>query len=508
MPSRKKDSIKNLSFSLIGMMVTTLIGVILPRLFIVSYGSEVNGLINSVRQIFAYFSLFEMGIGSAALQALYGPIAKRDYAKASAILAATNHFFKRSAVYYAIAVILLTVIYPLAVESDISAHIIVGIILLQGITGVIRFRVSSKLSLLMRVDGKSYILSNLGTIFTILSNIARIILMYQGFNVLWVQSVFVVVDFIQVFYIIRYTKKHYRWLDLRTTPDFPAVSQSKAVMVHQLSFLIFSNTAAIILSLFCGLAAVSVYAMYCLLFGMVSNIITAISSSVNFAMGQIFNSEKNRFIDIQETFETYYMCACFGLMTVAYIFILPFLKLYTEGITDANYLDPLVALLFVLSQFLNYGRNPSASVIDYAGHYRQTRGRTILESFINLTVSLVATHFLGIYGVLIGTIAALLYRTNDMIFYANHRLLQRSVLPTYGRWLSNFALFALVSYTARFTLPSNYTGYIPLLIHAFISSSVILILFFAVNSLLNKQARQLIWMHACPIIKKITFRHQ
>ena len=38
----------NFIFGLFGQVVTLAIGLILPRLFIMSYGSEVNGFINSV----------------------------------------------------------------------------------------------------------------------------------------------------------------------------------------------------------------------------------------------------------------------------------------------------------------------------------------------------------------------------------------------------------------------------------------------------------------------------
>ncbi len=73
------------------------------------------------------------------------------------------------------------------------------------------------------------------------------------------------------------------------------------------------------------------------------------------------------------------------------------------------------------------------NTISFAQHFRQTQWRSVLESGINLSVSICAvlllrgrTELSGIYGVLIGTIAALLYRSNDMILYANRRILHRS----------------------------------------------------------------------------------
>lgn len=42
---------KNFVTGLASFTITMAMGIIIPRLFLLSYGSEVNGLINSVKQI-------------------------------------------------------------------------------------------------------------------------------------------------------------------------------------------------------------------------------------------------------------------------------------------------------------------------------------------------------------------------------------------------------------------------------------------------------------------------
>lgn len=498
---RRQDSLKNLFFGLMSFVITTLLGIVIPRLFLLSYGSEVNGLINSVKQIFSYFMLLEAGVGGATLQALYGPIAKQDRREVCSILAATNSFYRKTAAWYAAAVLALAVLYPLCVPSDVPAMVVVCIILFQGEAGVVKYLVTAKLQLLLKVDGKTYITTNLGTVFTIFSNVARIALMYMGASVLWVQGIFCLVDIFQVIFIVIYTKKHYGWLDLQCKPNYQAISQKNAVLVHQISGLIFNNTDTIILTFFCGLKVVSVYAMYNMLFGMIANVIGYLSSSVSFAMGQLFHSDRERYRKIQEAYETYYLAVSFALFSVAYIFILPFLRLYTSGITDINYIDKWISILFVLFQILNYGRNTSNNIIDFAGQYKQTVWRSLLETSINLTVSLVCVYHFGIYGVLIGTIAALLYRTNDIILFANHRIMHRSAWPTYRRWLVNAALLLLCAFLGSF-LPDSYAGYGSLIGVAIAVSLLVVVLFLTVNTLIEKEARQTAAEYIRPIVSR------
>ena len=63
-----KKGVLNVFYGIIGQLITIALGIVIPRLVLISYGSEVNGLLNSVTQIFAYFSLLEAGVGVASLQ--------------------------------------------------------------------------------------------------------------------------------------------------------------------------------------------------------------------------------------------------------------------------------------------------------------------------------------------------------------------------------------------------------------------------------------------------------
>lgn len=66
----------NLISSCVGYALSMIIGLILPRFFTLTYGSEVNGLIGSVNQFIVYLGLFEAGVGTALLQALYHQIGR------------------------------------------------------------------------------------------------------------------------------------------------------------------------------------------------------------------------------------------------------------------------------------------------------------------------------------------------------------------------------------------------------------------------------------------------
>lgn len=70
---KAKRSILNLSFGLGSQLITIILGFFIPRLIMVNYGSEANGLIASIVQIISYLALLEAGVGAASIQALYKP---------------------------------------------------------------------------------------------------------------------------------------------------------------------------------------------------------------------------------------------------------------------------------------------------------------------------------------------------------------------------------------------------------------------------------------------------
>lgn len=489
--NKKKKSINIFITGLISQVVILLLGIVIPKLLIVSYGSEVNGLLSSIKQIFVYVALLEAGIGTAALQAMYEPIAKDDKEKASQIMVATDRYFKKTGFFYGVAVVLLAFLYPIVIKVELEYWMVAAIILLQGSAGVIKYFFQGKLTILLRVDGRSYVTTNIATIVNVLTHFIQIILILSGFDIIAVQIAYFIINLAQMLYLTWYVRKNYKWLNWQADPDYQALSQSKFVIIHQISGLIFNNTDVLILTYFCGLKVVSVYSLYSMIFNCVSSVIDTLCSSVEFILGQAFNSDKNYFMKLQEVYETYYLGISFGFFTITLIMFPSFITLYSSGITDINYVDPILPYLFVALNVLMYARRTSSQIINFAGHFKQTQWRSVLESIINLTVSLIMVYYFGIYGVLIGTIAALFYRTNDVIIYANWNILGRKPWKTYRRWAVNLITMILLTVGINAVLGSI-TSYIQWFFNAIWVGIVCMAGFIIVDSIFDWSSFQLI----------------
>ena len=163
--------------------------------------------------------------------------------------------------------------------------------------------------------------------------------------------------------------------------------------------------------------------------------------------------------------------------------------MYTKGVSDVQYVDHLLPYLFIMTYLLSNGRSAAQRVIEYAGHFKLTQNRSIIESAINICVSLVCVFKFGIYGVLFGTIAALFYRTNDMILYSSHKLLKRSAKNTYFKWILNFILFAVIMFVSNKLFDiTMLNSYIMIIIYAAITGVVVVAAFFVMGSVIDKES--------------------
>ena len=422
-------------------LITIALGIYIPRLVLVNLGSEANGLLNSTNQMLVYLSLLEGGIGWTITQSLYRPIAENNHDETNGIMAASNDFHRQVGSMYFVGLIAIAFIYTFTVQTTFSKPTVFLVILLTGMPQVINFFFQGKYRTLLSVDGRGYVLTNMSTVFYIGTSITKIMLLLNGFGVIAIQMMYFVISLLQMIFILWYVKKSYPWLDLSVKPMKEKIGKRTSVFIHQITGYVFNSTDSLILTYFAGLKTVSVYAMYNMLFGMVNSLVGNVSGGVSFALGQMFQTDRERFIKVNNCFETLNLAFTFAACAVAYVCILPFMKLYTRGVTDINYIDAFLPVLFVVIVVLQAGRYPAQRIINYAGRFKETQPHALAEMIVNLIVSIVGVIHYGIYGVLFGTIAALIVRSIMMIHYSYGVILQTGEFKIYWKWLINTVLF-------------------------------------------------------------------
>ena len=436
---RSKKALMNTAMSLLLQFVTAVCGFIVPRLIIGTYGSEVNGLVSSITQFLSYITLFEAGVGGVVRAALYKPLADKDIPKLSSIVSATEGFFRKIAYIFIFYMAALACFYPLIVNKSFGWGYTASLVVIIGLSTFAQYYFGITYMVFLQADQRRYITSAIQIITIILNTL--LVVVFVKFNA----SIHLLKFGTAVIYILRplaqnlYVKKKYG-LEKKAEPDNTAISQRWDGLGHHIAFFVNLNTDVVILTIWSKLAngfsiaEVSVYTVYYGVVNGVHNLTSALSTGMEAAFGNMLaNKEKE---NLREKFGLYEFLS-FGLSTFMFtctaILIVPFVQIYTKGVSDANYIRPAFAYLLVAAYAVYTIRLPYNSLTLAAGHYRQTRNGAFVEAGINVVVSAVLVGFFGIIGVAIGTLAAMTFRTVQYAWYLSKNILVRKMSVFFKR---------------------------------------------------------------------------
>ena len=117
--------------------------------------------------------------------------------------------------------------------------------------------------------------------------------------------------------------------------------------------------------------------------------------------------------------------------------IFSFIQNYTKGVTDTEYYRPIFAYLMILSYLIFCLREPYINMAYSSGVFKQVTKFAYMEAIINLILSLICLKYFGLYGVAIGTLISILYRTLAQVYFLKKNILYRK----YSFFLRNIAIF-------------------------------------------------------------------
>lgn len=483
--SNARKSSYNVITDVVGKLVLIIISIIIPKLYIDNYGSDFNGLLNSLNGIFVYLNLLEAGIGSASIQALYKPITHKDYDKVNRILSATKNYYLRNGFFFFAGLVAVSFAYPSFAHSKIEFWTIVALVILSGAPYIVKFFFQGKYTVLLTADNRLYVLNIVTNGIHVAANLLKAVLLINHVNIVLVQAVFSCLYLLQVIIISAYVKKQYKHVSFSEKPDVVALSKSKSALIHEFAYVIFNNTDVLLLTYFCSLEMVSVYSVYNMIFAQITLLLQSITTGSNSGLGQLMATDHDRYNRVFQNFEYTFQCfACFVLISVG-VMTPPFVKLYTINAVDANYLIPGLAFLFSEIQILSLLRWPGVGAIKAAGLFKETQYRALAEVIINIVTSIILIIRFEIYGVLLGTIIALLYRTFDVVIFTRKYVLnvssRKALIKTVGLLFVSTVLLLLES-----RIGISCPGYVSFFMKGFAILSINMLLFVAYSFMTNK----------------------
>ena len=405
--------------------VTTIIcGFILPRLILGHFGTEVNGLVNSITQFLGVIAFLELGVGAVVQSSLYKPLADNDNITVSKVITSADKFFRRLGYILAIYVVVMLFYYPYLVKQNFSFTFTATLIVAISIRSFAQYFFGIVNRLLLAADQKAYIQYIALTVAVITNTLACYILIAFDFSVQVVYGMTSVIFFLQPLSIHLYIKKHYA-LNRNIHYDVEPIKQKWNGIAQHIAAVILTGSDSVVLTVFSSLVNVSIYAVYYLPMSGARLVIMSMISGIQALIGNLW--AKQDLIELRKVFAWTEWSIHTGttlIFTLTAVLIVPFVQVYTHGVNDANYMQPLFGVLLVAANSGHCLRLPYNIMILAAGHYKQTQHNYIIAAVMNIAISIVCVKQFGLIGVALGTLAAMAYQTVWMAWYNSKNFIQ------------------------------------------------------------------------------------
>ena len=441
---RTKKALYNIVSQMSYEIIAMICGLILPRFILSAFGSSYNGMVSSITQFLDYISILTLGIAGSTRVAIYKANAKNDIRAVSSVLKATEKYMRKVAFAFIAYTAILTVVYPYIVRNEFAWVESASLVVIIALGTFAEYFFGITYRTFLTANQTTYIYNIIQIAAKLANTVISVILIKAGYSIQIVKlgsAICFVGSPLLQYYIVR-SKFH---IISDVEPDDSALKQRGDVMAHSIANIVHQYTDIFLLTLFTSAKVVSVYSVYTLVLGALRKLQNVFTAGLEGAFGDLWaRGEKERFEKNFNTFEYLIFAFVSVVFSCAGILILPFVKLYTKGVTDIQYLIPSFAILSVVSYAMNCLRMPYIISVQAAGRYKETKTGAFVEAGLNFFISLICVFQFGLIGVTVGTVVATTFRTVQYSLYLSKKMLNRPVRIVVEKFLWLFVNVTII----------------------------------------------------------------
>lgn len=406
--SRKQNVKRNLIFNIIRFTTQMLLQFFLRTIMIYVLGAEYLGLNGLFSNIFTFLNLAELGIGSAIVFNMYKPIAEGDTEKVKALQNLYKKFYLIiSLVVLSLGLLLMPFIKYL-INGDVSVDINIYVLYVLYLANTLLGYFSAHKRSLLFAHQRNDVENKVSTICMFGMTIVQIAVLILTKNYYVFYTTTLIFTFIESVLIRVYANKLFpdingkaELLDAETKAQVR--KNVMALSMDKIGSAIVFSTDNVLISAMLGLVVLGAYSNYYLIISMLVTAISMVSNSICGSVGDLVAGESKEYVYSKFKQINFIFAIISAFSTICLIVLFqPFIKLWTGG--GAYLLDFSTAVLLSISFYLTRMRNSVGMFRNAAGLFWQNRFAPIFEALINLVASIVLGLFMGVNGIVFGTI--------------------------------------------------------------------------------------------------------
>ena len=266
-----------------------------------------------------------------------------------------------------------------------------------------------------------------------------------------------------------------------------ALDTRKDAMMLQILGVVVSGAPVVIMTAILDFKQISVYAIYNMIAGSIATCLTVFTSGLSASFGNIYASNDEKLlIKTTSEFRTAFYVILAIIFTIAMITLLPFIDIYTEGITDVNYHLPLFGILIILKGLIENFRAPHGMLVQSFGKFKSVKNYTVIQMIIVLVCGGVFTKIWGLEGMMFALCITHLYMLIILLYVTPKYLVKMSVKKNIAQIIRVFLILVSEYFIALKIgyVPQNYFEW---LLYACIVGMITVILVIVVFMIFDRE---------------------
>lgn len=387
--NRSKSVIKNTIWEMGYYIIVIAFGFLAPRYIILYYSSEVNGLSSTITHILNIILMLQAGATTAAIYSLYKPISENNHEDICRNIASAERFFKRISFIFGGLMIAVAVVTPFVLNTNLNKLCVFIAFVIMGAKSFMDLYFTAKFRIVFTAFQQKYYISIATLIEQIIYYALVFVTIYFHGHYVFLYVWFLLGCLIKILCLeIMFKKAHPNIKTDQYRGEISKIGDRNYALANEVSHSLMTSSVTILMSFMYGLAEASVYSVYALVSEALSLIATSIYSSFAPGFGNLYaqGNDKNS-SRVFSIFQYIYVMLNTFLMMCMLFAVVPFVKIYTAGASDIDYVNYLLATMMVLSGIFSAYRVPYNVIVSSCGFFKETWLQPVISVVICIGIS-------------------------------------------------------------------------------------------------------------------------
>ena len=414
----KKTSV-NLVWQFIYQIVNLALGLILPYILIRSYGSEVNGLTNTIKNMAIVITLAQAGISTTVTFRMYKLVNDGNRVAIAQHLRSVTKIFRIIGLITLGAGLVASTLMALLQKGGLDWYLVFIACILFSIYCAVDLTFTIKYNIFFTATQDKYIVSISLLIFSIFSYGVEILLALLKVPFVVIYGCAIVACSLKLLFLYLVFRKKYK--PYEPLPDEVVENEEKLKIsdigfatINEIAHSVVVASPSIIITMIIGLNEASIYTTYAMVINALFLVGQVIFTSFAPSFGALCaKGDMDRVNEVFRIFQNIYDGITVFLFATAAFLLLPFISIYTKN-ADINYSSVILLYGFIIFGLFYCLRVPYNIVVSSSGLFKASGIQTGITALISIGIS-IGLAFIDYQWVIIGPIV--FYVTNTFFQY-------------------------------------------------------------------------------------------